>query len=637
MNLKKLVIRQNWYKEIETIFQNKIDFINFLKIFLIFFTFFSLVGNFIPFYDTDDASIFAFTSINLSDGKYSVSNELLEETGSWNFVPRHWIKTIDNNVIPNIDLGFPFIGAIAYSIAGNYGLFYIVPIISTIFLILVDRISTNLFGRNVGLLVLLFITSSFWILRFGSQSMSDLPFVLVFIIGCFYFLKYLNKSLEKYLFLASCIFVVSTFIRMIGVVFLFVEIFIILSFFIYNKYFVNIQSENPKNSNHNSVITSISITRSLKIVFSIAGPWLVFFLFLLSYNDQYFGNPLSLKDFVNETLDYKLLEQIENESEELGFSLKSDLTISEIISEARSKGLIVSKKHSILSFNPENIMGYFRAVLPFPLSHDIEFIDKFDNLFGKYWIGLVTPILLVSIFWIAYKKNLKRKEITVLSFFLLSIILLYSLLPTAEVHLEKNTSQRYSIPAFTIFSIMLGFLITEVFKINFKNIPNRQMFKKIFKILILIFLFVFFLTAFYFTPTIQAIMDGEFVFKNPNIYADKFPFDKEGLTSQSIILDSKGHLTQERGAIPLRSLGANFNPELFDNNPSSLELILQIKELMNKGYDVYVYKEPSRDIDKLYFRFIINNTDLVLKTHSNSFCKFYFSENSNTKPDGVCL
>jgi len=168
-------------EKIKNIFHPRIDLITISKILLISFTMIFWLGNFTPFYEGDDASIYAITAINLSNGTISITNELLEQTGSWDFVPRHWTKTVHDTAVPDVNLGFPLLASIAYTLGGFYGLFYLVPIIATIFLILADRIASSLFGRLVGLLTLLFITSNFWILRFGGQTMSDLPFTLVFL------------------------------------------------------------------------------------------------------------------------------------------------------------------------------------------------------------------------------------------------------------------------------------------------------------------------------------------------------------------------------------------------------------------------------------------------------------------------
>ena len=625
-------------EKIKNILHPRIDLITISKILLISFTMIFWLGNFTPFYEGDDASIYAITAINLSNGTYSITNELLEQTGSWDFVPRHWTKTVHDTAVPNLSLGFPLLGSIAYILGGYYGLFYLVPIISTIFLILADRIASSVFGRLVGLLTLLFITSNFWILQFGGQTMSDLPFTLVFILGCFFFLKYLHQFTEKYLFFASSLFAFAAFIRLNGIIFFLIEIIIILSFIVYHVYLKR-KSQTNRTNLQNFGLNPISINKTLKISFSILGPWAAFLLLMFSYNDYYFGNPYTMQLFVSETRDDEILELFKKEAEKTGqppITLEQEL---EIIQEARSKGVNVATGSSIISINQENIQGYLRAILPFPLSHDIEFIDRHDDLFGKYWIGFLTPLLLISIFWIAYKKNHRLLEITVFSIFMLSLILFYSILPAAESQLERNISQRYSIPSFTLFSMMLGFLLLEIFTSNSSSSTLGHKSLKFIKILVFIFIFIFFLVAFYFTPLIQALLDGTFNLNDPKKLAEGYPINNEGLTSKSIIFDSKGYISQHIETIPLKGLRESFNPEKFDVHPTSQGLILKLNQLIKDGYEVYILKDPSREIDKLYFQYLEENFDFVFKEYSTSFCKLNLSENlaNSTKSDKVCL
>ena len=213
--------------------------------------------------------------------------------------------------------------------------------------------------------------------------MSDLPFSLIFIVGCFFFVKYLKKFNEKYLLLASGLFVGAALLRLIGVVFFFVEILIIISFFIYHIFLRNKLQEKTKNVSKNGDAVSLSINRSFKIVFSIVVPWSLFFLFLFSYNEYFFGDPLTFQLYVTQTIDYEILQRVIEKSKETGIAIAPHLSESEIVQEARSQGLTISDDSSKFSLNSENFMGYFRAVLPFPLSHNIEFLEGNEDLLGK--------------------------------------------------------------------------------------------------------------------------------------------------------------------------------------------------------------------------------------------------------------
>ena len=55
-----------------------------LKISLIIFVAFSFVVQMVPYFGGADSYVYANTAINLADnGKYGLSNELLQETGLW--------------------------------------------------------------------------------------------------------------------------------------------------------------------------------------------------------------------------------------------------------------------------------------------------------------------------------------------------------------------------------------------------------------------------------------------------------------------------------------------------------------------------------------------------------------------------
>jgi len=153
-----------------------------------------------------------------------------------------------------------------------------------------------------------------------------------------------------------------------------------------------------------------------------------------------------------------------------------------------------------------------------------------------------------------------------------------------------------------------------------------------------IFLLVFFFIAFFYAPLIQSILADDYKFNNPQDFAARYPIDTEGLTSKSIILDTKGYNTHEFGAIPLRGVREDLKPEQFANHSVAQRLILSIKNLMKDNYDVYVFKDPSREVNKLYFKYLVEENDFILKDHSKTLCKFYLAENLNiTKSDKVCV
>jgi len=76
---------------------NKFDLtLNVIKIGIIVFTSFYLIGNFVPYYVGTDSFVYGASAVNLANGSWGISNELLQETGLLEFVPTQWVKTAQN-------------------------------------------------------------------------------------------------------------------------------------------------------------------------------------------------------------------------------------------------------------------------------------------------------------------------------------------------------------------------------------------------------------------------------------------------------------------------------------------------------------------------------------------------------------
>lgn len=118
-----------------------------------------LLGNFIPFYEAQDAHLYGIGSVFLSQGTYEISNPLFEETGKFEFIGSNWNPTVQETMIPIAGVGTPILGVIAYVIGGYYGLFYLGPVLGILLLIIYERISMNLFGKYISFLALLFFAS----------------------------------------------------------------------------------------------------------------------------------------------------------------------------------------------------------------------------------------------------------------------------------------------------------------------------------------------------------------------------------------------------------------------------------------------------------------------------------------------
>ena len=134
--------------------------LNFFKISIIIFVSVSLMASFDPFYFGSDTYLYGLSSIDLVNGKWGFTNEFLSDTGSVDFVPLQWVKTIQNTAVPIGSSGIYAISSIFYFIGGYYGLFYLGPIFTIVLLISSERIATNLFGRYVGLGALVLLASN---------------------------------------------------------------------------------------------------------------------------------------------------------------------------------------------------------------------------------------------------------------------------------------------------------------------------------------------------------------------------------------------------------------------------------------------------------------------------------------------
>lgn len=585
--------------------------LKFAKIFIILFVSVYLFTNFIPYFEASDAYVFAGASLNLANGTYTITNELLQETGRWEFVPLHWTKTVFNSAVPGASIGLPLIGSAFFIIFGYPSLFYLGPIFTIVFLIISERVSTKLFGKYVGFFTLLLLASNIWILETGRHFMSDMIFALLSLVGIFCLTRFFYKGNSNFVLYASAFFAGSSFMRINGVVFFPIEIFLVVG------YLIILQTKLRNNFTHRESdgkiknIITFSKKEIVKISLFFIIPWILFFGFWFSYNDYYFGDP---------SLSYGSVHpKIEPEMMKTEFTITSLLTINE-------------NRFDL-------VKGYMRTLLPSPLSTNLyDLPNQYDHMFGKYWLGFFSIGFLISVLIFSFFTKNKRIEVFSFTLLILGTLWFFTSSPTAgERILEISGSRRYMISTFPLFFMLLGFTSQKIFqflenkihsaKINFRPKMLRKLF---FSSLIL-----FFILAFYFSPTIQAISNNEFIFQNPLKLMERYPIDLEGLSKNDIILDTKGYKTIEYKLIPFNGLLGFESPELFDSKTSIQESIKLLKETMDKGYDVYILKEPSRGLDRDFFKYLVNNHGFVIKDHSKSFCKIDLQNNNNFNNEGI--
>ena len=121
--------------------KNKLDLaIIIAKIFIITFSGYSVTANFLPFYEGANPYYYGVNSVLFANGQFSVTNELLQETGWSEVIPENWLLTDNGTAVPMSGTGLMAIGSLFYLIGGYYGLFYLAPICFIILLIVSERI-----------------------------------------------------------------------------------------------------------------------------------------------------------------------------------------------------------------------------------------------------------------------------------------------------------------------------------------------------------------------------------------------------------------------------------------------------------------------------------------------------------------
>ncbi len=143
----------------------KIFSIGTIKIIIIILASVYLIGNFEPFYNGHDALLYGPAAVSIANGEYGFTNEFMQKNIHSGFVPNQYVQTVHNTAIPIGGIGIYGLAAFSYLLGGYYGLFYLGPITTILFLIISERIITKLFGGFVGLAVLIFLSTDIIILK----------------------------------------------------------------------------------------------------------------------------------------------------------------------------------------------------------------------------------------------------------------------------------------------------------------------------------------------------------------------------------------------------------------------------------------------------------------------------------------
>ena len=596
------------------VFKKKISSLGIIKIIIIILASIYLLGNFFPFYQGIDAYLYGFGAINTANGSFEYTNEFLQnsEYSGFNFDP--FVKTIYGTLIPIGGIGIYGLGAFSYILGSNYALFYLGPITTILFFIISERVITKLFGGFVGLAALIFLLSDAMILNLGILLVTDSIFSLLFMVGCFLLINFLKEKSNISLLLCSCFLTAATFFRYNGVIFLPIEILIVASYFLFQYIKIKKEDVEVKSSSNLNLIkplSKIEIKKILKISLYILGPWSVFFIFLFSFNSYFFDDPFTT--YWEQRKGFKITENI--------FS-------------------------SYLLFDSdrlESIKAYSTQFLPDQTNFLVQIVSLNSASIDQFFLSIISFSLLFSALFISLYFKINRKEIIVFIIFILGLLLFYSSGPVVSI---TGITQRYMVPALPLSFGIIGYLMYRGWNINYQKISLKydQLISKGWKGFLIIIFTLFLLSSFYYSKPVDSILIKQnFEFKNPHVFADRYPLDLEELPEKSIILRGKDRvIIWEYNAIPFEPFrGYNEKTQLWKHNRIHPEPIKIMNELLDSGYDLFVFKEKNRG-DPSYYRYLESEHGLILKEHSETFCKLIRIENAKTinnmqiKSDDIC-
>ena len=552
-----------------------IDLINILKIVIIVITAIYVFGNFEPYFEGSDSYLYGVVAKNLTNGIYAISNELFLETERVEFIGENWRKTSENTHVPVAGIGLPIAGAIFYSIANDYGLYYLSPIFTIILLILTERISTKFFGKNTGLVVLLLMSSSNLILRNGINLQTETIFSSFFILGIFYLVKYFDQFDNYKIFLASMFFVISSFIRINGAMIFPVEISIVIGYFLWKKY-----SSKKQTKNFNEKLKNLDKSKILRAVVVLLIPWVFFFGYWFLSNDIFFGDPLT---------NYRL------ESQTFGPEITRDSKISSLL--------------SLDTKNFDNMKSFSKYLLPYqiPAIYN-KTTENYEQILGVDWIGFIALMTLgmIMIFSLI-QKNHQRKMI-IFFLMILGMAWFFSAVTTEE-RASLEVPGRYMIPVMPLGFMMFGFIIS----LSYDFLKNK---KRILALLLKIGLAIFFITSFYYTILFQDLSNNEFNFTDPKKYEKIYPLNVEGVNPKDVVLAVHTDWPIDYGLTPFR---------LIEGLPQeSIELL---KEIVNdEERNVYVFKIPTYISEERRLEQLVSKHGFILEDYSDTFYKLKIND-----------
>ena len=560
---------------------NKLEknFVKITKIVIIVFISFSILGQFVPFFEGSNSYFYGMASILFVEEGVTVPNPLLEKYETNEFLVENWLRTDQNEMIPMSGNGLIVLGGIAYLFGGYFALYYLSPILFIILLIVSERIATKLFGKYAGLITLILLSASNLLFRNSIQLHTESLFCLLFVLGMYFLIKFGRTNQSHLILISSIFFAFSSTVRLSGIILFPIEI-IILTAFMINNYFKNRKIKNKQSKN--------LISLSLAII-----PWIIFFLIFAYGNIATTGDPFVTYGTLNE-----------------GHTK---------VFESSPSALITFEKSDF-----ENIKQYSKYLLPYIFAGGFNNIDNnYEDILGDNWIGLLPLIIFGLILIYSYKSKNKKLEIFVMMLLIAGIVWFYSSITSEELG-EIGVPGRYVLPAFVLSSMLFGYAIEQIF-INIRK--KNELKSRIIQGSLISILLLFVIISYSFTPAVTMLEQDNY-FKNPFDYEKEFPLEDEAINKNSIILTPIGSRAQEYDTTA-------FNPII--TNGTYANSIKLLENIIQEGYDVYTFKVPFTKSEKNIINNLIDEYGLVLKEYSTTFCKIELSINEKIISDENCI
>jgi len=459
-----------------------------------------------------------------------------------------------------------------------------------------------------------------------------------------------------------------------------VAIFFIKTYYLRNSKIIDQHSTKFQSKNLNSkevsikninvisnLISSKETKRIIKTVTLLMIPWIIVILIITSYNSYFFGDP-----FTNYAAE--LFPQIKNNNFFESFFIFDSDRFDWI--KFYSMGLF-----------PEDLRNYLREIVQ---PTDRRFID--ENWVSAIVYSMLFAPLAISLY---FKRN--RTEVITILFIIFTFILFsssnYLIRSYDDAYtVTRDIQERYMIPSFVLFSILLGFLVSCIFKSKpKKNVHSKQnksqfadfvdsnedpqyyidrynnesvykdwfdryyptltikqavgleLKQKIhvtwFSIAILILLFLVLFTLIDSAPSISYLLYKNFNYSllSANAY-EKHEVYRNELPQDSIIITNVGRWAIFfYDGIPFHTETGWINGKL---DPSSINLndIIIIQTLMSEGHDFYSIKGKTSH-EPYFFRYLEQEYGLILTNYSRNFCileKISLDESSLIISDDIC-